>query len=161
MTWIIIALFLLLLAGIVILLPFFRPPAVVEPEDAVDKKLLALYTRRDQLYQAIREAKFDLDTGKLSPEDYERQVARLKRQAANVLKAIDKREANLVPPAWDEQIEAQVRAERRGRGTPRPVMVAAQAGAGGRTGQARYCPQCGTRVNAGDRFCPACGARLA
>jgi chorismate mutase len=159
MTWIIIAFFLLLLAGIVILLPFFRPPTLVESDEAVDTKLLALYTRRDQLYQAIREAKFDLDTGKLSPEDYERQVTRLKRQAASVLKAIDRREANLVPPEWDAQIEEQVRMERRGRVASRSVAVAGQAGATS-PGQARYCPQCGTRLNPGDRFCPACGARM-
>ncbi len=157
--WIIIAFFLFLLAGIIILLPFFRPFAPVEPDDAVDPKLLALYTRRDQLYQAIREAKFDLDTGKLSPEDYERQITRLKRQAASVLKAIDKREANLVPPEWNEQIEEQVRAERRGRTAARPVMVTAPAAAAGAP-QVRYCPQCGARLKPGDRFCPACGARV-
>ena len=159
MTWIIIAFFLLLLAGVVILLPLFKPTTPAAPDDAVDPKLLALYTKRDQLYQAIREAKFDLDTGKLSPEDYERQVANLKRQAANVLRAIDKREANLVPPEWDEQIEEQVRAERRDRAASRPVMVTAAVTSG--EPQTRYCPQCGARLNPGDRFCPACGARVA
>ncbi len=158
MLWILIAFFLLLLAGVIILLPFFRPPALAEPDGAVDHKLLSLYIRRDQLYQAIREAKFDLDTGKLSPEDYERQVARLKRQAASVLRAIDKREASLVSPEWDEQIEAQVRTARSGRTARRPAVVTTVSA---KAGRARYCPQCGARLEAEDRFCPACGARVA
>ncbi len=162
MTWIIIAFFLLLLAGIIILLPFFKPVAPSAPADAVDPKLLALYTKRDQLYQAIREAKFDLDTGKLSPEDYERQVTRLKRQAASVLKAIDRREANLVPPEWDARIEEEVRAERRQQVTMQPVMATTSGTmASAASVQARYCPQCGARLNPGDRFCPACGSRMA
>jgi rubrerythrin len=157
--WILIAFLILIIAGVIILLPFFKQPAPAAPDAAVDPKLLALYTKRDQLYQAIREAKFDLDTGKLSPEDYESQVTRLKRQAASVLKAIDKREANLIPPEWDQQIEDQVRAERRARPPMQPVLVTASAGAA--AAQVQYCPQCGTRLNPGDRFCPACGARVA
>lgn len=159
MIWIFIAFLLLLVAAAAILLPLFRPAAPAAPDASVDHKLLALYTRRDQLYQAIREAKFDLDTGKLSPEDYERQVMRLKRQAASVLKAIDKREASLVAPEWDEQIEAQVKNARNGRSMLHPAVISASATSTA-AGRARYCPQCGARVDAEDRFCPACGARV-
>ena len=159
MIWILFAFLLLLLAGAIVLLPFFKPAAPAEPDVSVDPTLLALYTRRDQLYQAIREAKFDLDTGKLSPEDYEQQVSNLKRQAASVLKAIDKREANLIPPEWDSQIEEQVRAERRARPAMQPVMITAPVASSAQT-QVRYCPKCGTRINPGDRFCPACGTRI-
>ena len=155
-----LAVVLLLLAAIIIMLPFFKPTNVAPADVPVDQKLLALYTLRDQLYQAIREAKFDLDTGKLTPEDYERQVMQLKRQAANVLKAIDKREANLVAPEWDAQIEQLVRAERQAGGSMRPALATAMPAAV--SGQSvRYCPQCGTRLHEGDRFCPACGARVA
>ncbi len=160
MLWILFAFLLLLLVGVIVLLPFFKPAAPVEPDISVDPKLLTLYTRRDQLYQAIREAKFDLDTGKLSPEDYEQQVSNLKRQAASVLKAIDKREANLIPPEWDAQIEEEVRAERRARPVMQPVMVSVSATSAGQA-LVQYCPKCGTRIDPGDRFCPACGARIA
>ncbi len=158
MIWIFIAFFLLLVVAAIILLPLFRPAAPATPDASVDHKLLALYTKRDQLYQAIREAKFDLDTGKLSPEDYDRQVTRLKRQAASVLKAIDKREASMVSPEWDEQIEAQVKSARSGRTMLRPAVVTSAVAA--TAGRARYCPQCGARMEADDRFCPACGARV-
>ena len=161
--WLLIAFLLLLTATAVILIPFFRSPTAEEPDVEVDPTLLALYNRRDQLYQAIREAKFDLDTGKLSPEDYERQVAHLKRQAASVLKAIDKRQKSLATAELDAQVEEMVRAERREHPwlPPQPAVITASAGtASTGTFAPRYCPKCGARVKAGDRFCPACGNRL-
>ena len=153
--WIAIALLLLLLATGIVLLPFFRPPSTVQQDFTVDARLHALFTKRDQLYQSIREAKFDLDTGKLSPEDYERQTTTLKRQAASVLKAIDHHEDNLIPQQWDEEIEQQVRAMRR-QNALTPIMASPTSS----TSQSRYCPQCGTRVNQDDRFCPVCGASI-
>ena len=160
--WLLIAFLLLLAATAVILIPFFRSSQPAAPDVEVDPKLLALYNRRDQLYQAIREAKFDLDTGKLSPEDYERQVANLKRQAASVLRAIDKRQEALSTAELDAEAEAMVQAERREHPlapAPQPAVVTASAGVAAAAAP-RYCPQCGARVQPGDRFCPACGARL-
>jgi NADH pyrophosphatase NudC (nudix superfamily) len=157
--WLLVAVVLLIIAAAVVMIPFFRSSIPPVPDVEVDPKLLALYNRRDQLYQAIREAKFDLDTGKLSPEDYERQVAHLKRQAARVLKAIDQRQAALATADLDVEAERLVREARKARAslTPQPALAAAGAAA---ATTARYCPQCGTRVQPGDRFCPACGASL-
>ncbi len=160
--WILIAFLLLLIAALIVLIPLFRTPSASASDITVDPKLLALYNRRDQLYQAIREAKFDLDTGKLSPEDYERQVQSLKRQAASVLKAIDRRQATLFSADLDAQAEALIQAARAQAGeTSRVQPVIAVASTGGRaTSAPRYCPQCGVRVQPDDRFCPACGTRL-
>ncbi len=159
--WLLIAFLLLLAATAVIVIPFFRTSTHHHPDVSVDPKLLALYNRRDQLYQAIREAKFDLDTGKLSPEDYERQLAHLKRQAASVLRAIDRRQATLATAELDAEAESLVTAARRERAMvhPHPVLVAA-AGAAVGNATPSYGPQCGARVQADDRFCPACGTRL-
>ena len=158
--WLLIALILLLFATIVVMAPFLRTPATTTtPDISVDPKLLALYNRRDQLYQAIREAKFDLDTGKLSPEDYERQVAHLKRQAASVLKAIDRRQAALASAELETEAERLVQAA-RSQGGFAPPSGLAPAPAASSSQAVRYCPQCGARVRAQDRFCPACGARL-
>ncbi len=159
--WLLIAFLLLLAATAVVVIPFFRTSTHHHPDVSVDPKLLALYNRRDQLYQAIREAKFDLDTGKLSPEDYERQLAHLKRQAASVLRAIDRRQATLATAELDAEVESMVTAARRERAMvhPQPVLVAA-AGAAAGNATPSYCPQCGARVQADDRFCPACGTRL-
>ncbi len=159
--WILIAFLLLLFAALIVLIPLFRTPSATTPDITVDPKLLALYNRRDQLYQAIREAKFDLDTGKLSPEDYERQVQSLKRQAASVLKAIDRRQAALFSADLDAEAEALIQAARtRSAEAPLAQPVVAVAAGGSASPAPRYCPQCGVRVQPGDRFCPACGARL-
>ncbi len=159
--WLLVGIALFIIAAAMVILPFFRTNQTVSLDVDVDPQLLALYNRRDQLYQAIREARFDLDTGKLSPEDYERQVARLKRQAASVLKAIDRRQKVLASADLDAEVEAMVRAERQSRAVippPKPAMATTAIGSGASV--VRYCPQCGTRVRAGDRFCPACGVRL-
>ncbi len=157
--WIVISFLFLLVATIVILLPFFKPANTLPADATVDAKLLSLFTKRDQLYQAIREAKFDLDTGKLSPEDYERQVLRLKQKAASVLKAIDRRQNDMASSRWEDWIEAQVRQERRVHAAVRPVATRSTVAA--TSSQARYCPKCGTRLNPGDRFCPVCGVNVA
>ena len=158
--WLLVGLVLIIIAAVVVIVPFFRTNTPPAPDVEVDPKLLALYNRRDQLYQAIREAKFDLDTGKLSPEDYERQVAHLKRQAAKVLKAIDQRQAVLATADLDVEVERMVREMRKERASLTPQPALATAGAGAAAAHPRYCPQCGTRIQPNDRFCPACGARL-
>ncbi|MCS7040136.1 MAG: hypothetical protein RMN24_12815, partial [Anaerolineae bacterium] len=72
--WIVVALLLLLAAGVVILWPYLRPrealPTAAEAV-ALDPRLAELYEQREMLYKAIRDARFDLEMGKLSPADYE------------------------------------------------------------------------------------------
>lgn len=175
--WILVALLLLLAAGAVILWPYLRPrealPTVAEAV-ALDPRLAELYEQREMLYKAIRDARFDLDMGKLSPADYEQQETKLKWQAAAVLRAIDELEQNLfspqldarleaeiaavraaaISPAEDEAIETAVRAVRgRNGGGVRPEMpVSAGAAVGD-----RFCGYCGGELRPGDRFCGQCG----
>ncbi len=156
--WILVSFVLTLIAAAVIFGPYLRQPSLRLGNTSIDPKLAALYSRRDALYQALRDAKFDLETGKLSEEDYARQSTLLKHQAADVLRSIDQLEASLIAPELDARIEKMV-AERRHepdelkRSTPRAETSARSAAAG-------FCTQCGAILTPGDRFCGKCGQPL-
>ena len=50
---------------------------------------LALAEERDRALDAVRELEFDHRTGKVSDEDYRRQIGPLRRRAAELLRASD------------------------------------------------------------------------
>ena len=84
-----------LAAGAVLLvaLPFLRDPAPVDdrldaPTDA-DERRLALVEQRDQALAALKELEFDHRTGKITDEDYRRDVGPLRRTAAAALRRLD------------------------------------------------------------------------
>ena len=66
-------------------------PAQESPE------LADLEARKEALYRQIRDAELDREQGKLSPADWERLDAELRREAIAVLKRIDAEKANPAP----------------------------------------------------------------
>ena len=73
--------------------PFLREP---EPEsdrldvrDEADLRRLALLEERDRALAALKELEFDHRTGTIADEDYRAQIGPLRRQAAEVLRALD------------------------------------------------------------------------
>ncbi|HET7354254.1 MAG TPA: hypothetical protein VFJ11_09445 [Gaiellaceae bacterium] len=76
--------------------PFLRDPAPAS--DRLDelapeaRKRLALAEERDRALAALKELEFDHRTGKISDEDYRAQVGPLRRQAADVLRALERGE---------------------------------------------------------------------
>ena len=54
-----------------------------------DRSRLALEEGRDRALAALKELEFDHRTGKVSDEDYRRQVGDLRRTAADALRALD------------------------------------------------------------------------
>ncbi|MGB8647538.1 MAG: zinc ribbon domain-containing protein [Anaerolineae bacterium] len=101
-----------------------------------DERLEGLTSQRSAVFDALRDLKFDYDTGKLSEHDYQQMKARYDLKAAEVLQKMDALAA------------AQAK---RGNGSAKK----AAAGAGKAT-----CPKCNARVLADDRFCPTCGNKL-
>ena len=114
---------------------------------AVDP-LLQLYERRDAIYQAISELRFDHQVGKVSDADYEAFDGQFKQQAVAVLREIDALQAAEADGEMDAMLEAEIAALRR------------NGHAGDPTG-AKFCPQCGAAVGGQDRFCGRCGFTLA
>lgn len=125
------------------------------------KRRAALLAERNRIYRAIKELDFEFQTGKVAETDYADQRFQLVAQGVETLQQIDQ-----LPPSDEDRIERVVLAFREGEPlsyedvmpltgeplTAEPVM------AGGP--QARFCGQCGTRAQSGDRFCANCGAAL-
>lgn len=152
--WIFISILLTLIAGTAIFGPFFRQRPITAAPVALDPRLANLYAERDTLYQALRDANFDLETGKLSAEDYEKQATLLKHQAAQVLRAIDQLEQKLISPELDARIEQMVAAHRQ---EPQALKGSTTRTVASTSQTAGFCVHCGAPLAPGDRFCGSCG----
>lgn len=132
---------------------------IMEDLDTVTDPLVDLEARRDAVYQAIRELRFDYDVGKVSETDYNIFDTQLKAQAVAVLKEIDALQAAEADPELDATLEAEIAALRHVNGSgPKKVAPRQPVPAGGVA--VNFCPQCGTKVRAGDKFCGKCGRTL-
>ncbi len=82
-----------LVIGVVVFVAWpFVSPDPPPPEAAmseVDRRRLAAAERRDEAYLALRDLEFDLRTGKVTDEDYQRERARLRSDAAAALRELD------------------------------------------------------------------------
>ena len=78
-------------ANVVVAWPFVSthvdpPEAALSP---AERERLELVERRDAAYAALRDLEQDVRTGKVSPEDYEAERARLRAEAGAALRALD------------------------------------------------------------------------
>ncbi len=174
--WILAALLLIVGVGVFILWPYLRPqPSFADPVVDIDPRLTELYDQRDFLYGAVRDARLDLETGKLSQEDYDQHEAGLKQQAAVVLRSIDEVEQSLSSPQMDAAMEAEIIAVRRAPdralvggdddAVEAAIAVARRRNGGNGAAPAavradRFCGHCGGPLKTGDRFCGRCGQAL-
>jgi hypothetical protein len=102
-----------LAAGAVLLvaLPFLRDPTPADdrldaPTDA-DERHLALVEERDHALAALKELEFDHRTGKITDEDYRRDVGPLRRAAAAALRRLDEADALAGPSAQAATMAAE------------------------------------------------------
>lgn len=165
---------------VIVLLYLARPFAMHEDEEVrVNREEIdGLLLHKADLLRSIRELDDDYDAAKVAPELYAATRPQLMKQAALVMKQLDDHgyveagqpvaadidaqiEAAVrrarTPEQLDEQLEAVIR-QARGKATASVATTATTATAAPSTnGTAQFCPQCGRRVEKGDRFCPKCG----
>jgi hypothetical protein len=91
-----LAAMLAVIAVVFVARPFLRdPPPASDRLDELAPEArdrLALAEERDRALAALKELEFDHRTGKISDEDYRAQVGPLRRQAAEVLRALERGE---------------------------------------------------------------------
>jgi len=130
-----------------------------------DDRLTDLLGRKDAVLTAIKDLEFDYHVGKVSEEDYRRLDQRLRRQAIGLIQQIEK----LAPESatLDERLEAEIarlrRTQERQRAQPAaaPSPSAQAAPANGSAPAARFCTNCGARLEPAYKFCANCGAPVA
>ena len=86
---------LALAAVIFVARPFLREPAPAsdrldEPSE-LERRRLELVEERDRALAALKELEFDHRTGKVTDEDYRRQLGPLRRSAAAALRSLEPR----------------------------------------------------------------------
>ena len=149
-----------------------------------DDRLTELLGRKDAVLKAIKDLEFDYQVGKLSDEDYQLYDQRLRRQAVAVLQQIEQ----VAPQSndMDAALEAEIAQRRRvlesahpavkpvpaavaaaasmpAAAQPAAMAVAAVPAANGNVGGsgARYCTNCGSRLETQHKFCANCGTPAA
>ncbi len=140
--FIVLAILLSAVALFAVAYPILQRPGAARPVVASAQETLdELLAQREAAFQALRELSFDHRVGKITDEDFFAFEANLKLHAAEVLRALDRWEAQFDAGA-DDALEQAVQTRR----------------AALRSGIA--CPACGGPAAADDKFCPACGADL-
>lgn len=144
MTTLYLSLLIGLVAFIVVLWPLVRG-RFNQAQPQTEESLQSLRHQRDSIYDSLRELDFDLQTGKMSEDDYADLSERYKRRAIGLLKQLDDRQRDVLL-ALDDEIEREVAVARKSRKTP----AAAPAGLA--------CAVCGAKLEVDDLFCRRCGA---
>ncbi len=142
---------LLMLVGLYLVRPFLKKEDEAERPFTQRERLL---NEKEAILAEIQQTDFDFETGKIPADAHERERTLLMAQAADVLRRIDEYDAQ--PDPVDTEIEAAV-AQMRQQETPvttvTPTAVPANR-------QGKFCPQCGSPIDAGDKFCTSCGHKL-
>jgi hypothetical protein len=83
-------------AVLLVALPFLREPATdddrLDAPTPAQEMMLSLVEQRDRALAALKELEFDHRTGKITDEDYRRELGPLRQAAAAALKALDAQE---------------------------------------------------------------------
>lgn len=174
---------LLLLALVIIVAAFVASPFRQAPKrEAVgeeDIELSQLLAERERVLDALAELDFDAEMGKVPDDLYPLQREALLKRGADVLRLLDayhqKEEeeeeehrerlerAASIRAKGDDPLEAVIAARRaQEKDAVEAKITAHKAGtrAPAEVGKARFCPNCGSALQPGDKFCPSCGQRL-
>ena len=126
-----------------ILYPLREAPALSERDGGHFSGLLS---ERERILEALAELDFDNELGKVPEDLYPLQRAHLLEKGAAVLRQLD--ELQPKDGAFpDDKVEAMIAARK-------------QAGAIAKPAKGAFCPECGGRIEPGDKFCVACGTQL-
>ncbi|NHZ72666.1 MAG: zinc-ribbon domain-containing protein [Aquificales bacterium] len=155
---ILLGLSLLILVGLILAQPFL---AQKEREPRPRSRKQQLLMQKEALLEEIRALDFEYETSKLPEDTYQAQRDELMVVTTETLKALDELGTEAPADAAAAQIEAAINRVRAQRQSSGQMDAAVSATAVPSNGQAQFCSECGTKVDAGDKFCAACGNKIA
>jgi zinc ribbon protein len=136
-----------LLAVAVIGFTLFVREQDIPPAPTENPELKHLETRRQVLYENLKDLQFEYHQGKLTDEDYQSLKQGFLYDLAGVMDSIDRMEIRAEKSAKPSQKSAKAK--------PRPETASATITAGG-----SVCPSCKAPNPEGHRFCGHCGKPL-
>jgi hypothetical protein len=156
----------LILALLILVAAFITQPLRERRSVAVSEEehtLSHLLAERDRLLTALAELDFDHDLGKIPQEIYPLQRGNLLERATEVLRQLDETPDAVV--GMDTHLEAKIsehKAKVAAGDDPLEAMIATrrQSRKPATVTKVKFCPNCGEKIQAGDRFCTNCGAAL-
>lgn len=155
---------LLLLALIIAVAAFVASPLRVRRGSyglrQEDHEISELLAERERVLEAIEELELDNAMGKVPEELYPIQRDALVKRGADVLRLLDERTQTpvgaeveaVVAKVQDDPLEALIAARRE--------RQAVASGSSNHKAKAKFCPSCGSKVQADDQFCTSCGTKL-
>jgi hypothetical protein len=147
-----------------VLKPLWQPVEAGQPiESAATRQTMEeLLHRRDAVYAAIKDLELDLAANKIAEVDYRQMRSQLTRQAADILRRLDRLaeshdqdleaevDSLLLETPLDEQFKQQILAE----------VAAVQTESDEAIGEEIHCPNCQHALRPDDAFCSRCGTAL-
>jgi len=125
-----------------------------------------LLAERERILDALAELDFDNEMGKVPDEMYPLQREALVKRGAAVLKLLDDRLPETVDSPAAQAAETAI-AARRASAADDPVealilarKIAKSPNIAKDNADTKFCPNCGAKLQPGDRFCAACGEKL-
>jgi hypothetical protein len=145
---------LLILVVLFLARPFVQRPTSPHLPRTKRQRLLA---QKEAALTEIMALEFDYETGKIPAELYQPQRATMVAEAAALLQELD-----ALPPTdrIDAEIEAAIAQMRGQTAVTPPVTAPAAVLATGKNGHGRFCTQCGSPIDPGDKFCAHCGHKI-
>lgn len=138
---------LALLLGVLLYLaqPFLRRETATKSHQTKRQQLL---DQKEASMTQIMSLDFDFETGKVPEALYQQQRRELIAEAAVLMEQLDR-----LPKA--EALDAEIEAAVAQLRAHVPALAVSA------NGHHRFCPECGTAVDANDKFCANCGQKLA
>ena len=151
-----------------IAMPIIKSDDSGEIPVAFDLESISLEEEKEESYNAIKEAEFDYETGKLSKEDYNIIKEKYAGKAVKAMQKLEEREKQsskteepTVPTTKGKSKTTTANCAHCGAALPSGVKFCQSCGQKAKPqAQANFCPKCGKKHKEGDKFCQSCGQRI-
>ncbi len=146
-----------------VVMPIINKDDSGEEPIELDIDRISLEEEKEEAYNALKEAEFDYETGKLSDKDYGIIKEKYSKIAVEAMQKIEKHEKQ--PSEKDGAVsvaqEGTAKCANCGKALPNGAKFCQSCGNKVKPqANANVCSKCGTEHKKNDKFCQGCGQRL-